>query len=554
MISQQIALTRAIRLFTDHRARVSIRWNRMALGPMAILSLVFAVGTVSSVAVDADPGLSIATPGVENRPLLEAPSGDPGPTMAPPQSVELVADDISGGPGELVSFDISLSAFLNVDSLSVFKLCLEVDPTVLDVVDVTLGVLLDGSPGIADENFGFSFEDGLLCISATNPQPIAIWDGVLFTVQALVGDLVRTGDIDELLFVDTAEHPLRILIHPGDEIGVKSSLDHGSFTGVNGVDCAQGDVDGDEAVTVADAVLSLRISVGLDPDASQEMRCAADANRDRVINTADTIWILRDVVGLPNGESMLAGASGLEMELGASAAEQIISLLSAAGITAGPRARLEQGPDGARLIIENASSLGGLDVDLSYDAFRLSLGDLPLAGRGLRIEGEMIRGLRQIRWAAPLEGVAASDGRVVLEFEASARGAEEPLSVVHITGYDAEGRPVPIQIESDRLLVAPARGPVAARAAKLLPNYPNPFNPSTTLSFELTRAAHVRLEIYDIRGARVRMLVNERRDAGAGTAIWNGTDESGRPVASGMYFARLVADELSDSRRLLLVK
>jgi hypothetical protein len=73
----------------------------------------------------------------------------------------------------------------------------------------------------------------------------------------------------------------------------------------------------------------------------------------------------------------------------------------------------------------------------------------------------------------------------------------------------------------------------------LAPNKPNPFNPRTSLSFNLPSAGHARLAIYDIRGREVSILANGTLDAGPHNSEWDGRDKNARPVASGIYFARL---------------
>ena len=102
-------------------------------------------------------------------------------------------------------------------------------------------------------------------------------------------------------------------------------------------------------------------------------------------------------------------------------------------------------------------------------------------------------------------------------------------------------------------VAAPSGSQLPARSA-LAQNYPNPFNPSTTIRFQLDRGAPVRLQVIDVRGRVVRTLVNEARDAGWYQVRWNGTDEAGQSVASGLYFYRLRAGEFEDQKKLLLVK
>jgi hypothetical protein len=91
-------------------------------------------------------------------------------------------------------------------------------------------------------------------------------------------------------------------------------------------------------------------------------------------------------------------------------------------------------------------------------------------------------------------------------------------------------------------------------AIRLYPIAPNPFNPVTTIEFELTRAGEVVLQIYDIRGRAIRTLVNEVLPTGRHRATWRGVGDSGEPVASGVYFCRLTTDEAAATRKMVLLK
>ena len=85
-------------------------------------------------------------------------------------------------------------------------------------------------------------------------------------------------------------------------------------------------------------------------------------------------------------------------------------------------------------------------------------------------------------------------------------------------------------------------------------NYPNPFNPSTTISYDLPEQAQVTLGIYDLLGKQIKTLVNQSQDAGSKTAVWDGTDELGRSVSAGVYLYRIQAGEFSQTRKMLLLK
>jgi len=89
---------------------------------------------------------------------------------------------------------------------------------------------------------------------------------------------------------------------------------------------------------------------------------------------------------------------------------------------------------------------------------------------------------------------------------------------------------------------------------KLGQNYPNPFNPETEISFVLTEGTEVALKVFDVTGRLVTDLHQGHLAAGRHRAIWNGTDETGRPVSSGIYFARLVAGDFTATRKMLLLR
>lgn len=88
----------------------------------------------------------------------------------------------------------------------------------------------------------------------------------------------------------------------------------------------------------------------------------------------------------------------------------------------------------------------------------------------------------------------------------------------------------------------------------LSPNYPNPFGPSTTIRFELPEAARVTLKVYDVSGRFVRELADAQLPAGPHVRAWDGRDESGAPVATGVYFCRFEAGARSQTRRMVLIR
>lgn len=85
-------------------------------------------------------------------------------------------------------------------------------------------------------------------------------------------------------------------------------------------------------------------------------------------------------------------------------------------------------------------------------------------------------------------------------------------------------------------------------------NYPNPFNPTTQVRYDVGTNAHVKIAIYDVRGALVRTLVDQERSTGSYIAVWDGRRDSGARAASGVYFCSMRAGEFVESRRMVLLK
>ena len=85
-------------------------------------------------------------------------------------------------------------------------------------------------------------------------------------------------------------------------------------------------------------------------------------------------------------------------------------------------------------------------------------------------------------------------------------------------------------------------------------NYPNPFNPSTTIRFALPKDAVVSLRVYDELGREVRTLVNRRLNAGYQQVVWDGRNEFGAQVASGMYIYRITAGSFISVKKMMMLK
>lgn len=88
----------------------------------------------------------------------------------------------------------------------------------------------------------------------------------------------------------------------------------------------------------------------------------------------------------------------------------------------------------------------------------------------------------------------------------------------------------------------------------LIQNYPNPFNPETTIAFTIPSDEQISLEVYNIKGQKVKTLVNEKLVAGRHSYVWNGTDQNNNSVSSGIYFYRLKSGTFTSTKKMILMK
>ena len=212
-----------------------------------------------------------------------------------------------------------------------------------------------------------------------------------------------------------------------------------------------------------------------------------------------------------------------------------------------------------RLSLAQASNLKGYGLTLRYDAAGYEFleareldGNLLESASGPetlfltsnRTPGELNIG------AVKVDGQAASgEGALVeLVFKASGTPAASDFQVSESVLVGLDGAVDLLnRVEIGNLNPLPDQ-------YSLNRNMPNPFNPSTAIGYQLPEAGMVRLAIYNLLGQEVRVLVDERKEAGSFTATWDGNDELGRRVATGVYLYRIQAGDFAASRRMLLLK
>lgn len=119
---------------------------------------------------------------------------------------------------------------------------------------------------------------------------------------------------------------------------------------------------------------------------------------------------------------------------------------------------------------------------------------------------------------------------------------------INPTGLSDPSNTVEIQYTSNEDTVSPNY------INALFNNYPNPFNPETVISFTLKSNDNVKIEIYNVKGERVRTLTNMEYNPGHHNIVWKGLNDFGKPVSSGIYFYKMITSEFQDTKKMLLIK
>ena len=177
-------------------------------------------------------------------------------------------------------------------------------------------------------------------------------------------------------------------------------------------------------------------------------------------------------------------------------------------------------------LLKSGAGRQTLFVSANHTPGRVDLGAVKVDGQGVSGDGRLVELTFKTHRAA-----AAGDFRISEGVLVGQDGAIDRLA----------------NVELARLM--PQAGEYA-----LEQNVPNPFNPSTVIGYRIPEAGSVRLVIYNLLGQEVRVLVDGHMEAGSFTATWDGKDEMGRQVSSGIYLYRIQAGDFLASRRMMFLK
>ena len=213
------------------------------------------------------------------------------------------------------------------------------------------------------------------------------------------------------------------------------------------------------------------------------------------------------------------------------------------------------------LTVESQEDIYGIQFDIRYNAAHLSLtedaihSNIPGVKIYSRIKEEGVaRVLMFSMGGEKLLDVTADRIANLIDIQFKPKGKFQGSNVVELFDITLAGKggiEIDLNRSSSYAFEVSFLSPLATSLSK---NYPNPFNPTTAIDYELSEAGMVSLIIYDLKGTVVRTLTEEHQEASYHSVMWDGLNNSSQPVASGRYILKMVTPGFSDSITMTLVK
>lgn len=285
----------------------------------------------------------------------------------------------------------------------------------------------------------------------------------------------------------------------------------------------KGDINADDIVNVADAILCLRIIVNLLTPALYQLWAADFNDSGAVPDVGDAIGILREslknirIISLPTGSGIATVRVGNPVPI---AGTDFVDV---------------------SIFVDNRPDVAGMDLGITYNNGDFEL--LEATGISSSLVAKNLQSPEVACVSAvKLEGLLDNNNAILtLRFKTlNSPQSDLGITIEHVRLFDPMGE----AIQTDIALVGvPADNEaIIPENFQLLQNFPNPFNPTTTIPFGLPKAGHAKLIVYNLAGAMIRTLVDQPMSAGIHSVTWNGRDMSGKSVVSSIYFYQLTID------------
>ncbi len=334
---------------------------------------------------------------------------------------------------------------------------------------------------------------------------------------------------------------------------ITDSVNYGSFLMNGASDPVMGDVSLNGVVQAYDASLVLKYVVNPSGDTLNAIQqSVADVSGNGTITAYDASLILQYVVGLISGFPAEVGANAKKVTPSTKGIF-VLQKVSNVSLSMGTATVMHGDSFTVPISLKNVAGVTSVEVTLKYDPSLMSFSNVKTsdAGSGMQMTyfNDAKNGLIRIAMAG--SAMLQEDGDIAdISFGVSNDVRGKLSSEIGVKRFLAN--------ESDLTnLAGSAEIQIIGKPTsyQLDQNYPNPFNPSTTIGYQLPDDnTHVRLVIYSINGQAVKTLVDANENAGVYRVVWDGTNNSGTQVSSGVYFYRIAAGKYVQVKKLLLLK
>jgi hypothetical protein len=295
------------------------------------------------------------------------------------------------------------------------------------------------------------------------------------------------------------------------------------------------DINADGSINVIDIVRAVNIILGRPPLPTPYELWAADCNDDGAVNILDIVCCINRILGTP-------GTTGKKGH--SSATVNIPEMAVRIGKT-----------DFIPISVDADVPIAGAQFKLSYDASELTLGtpQLTKLSAGMTIASDIKNDkLTILVYSETGKIIPAGSGSIVDIPFTMAENAKGKCDLRFDEIILAESDAQPIRVETPR--IALKLGQPIPKVYALLQNYPNPCYSETDIAYQLPTAGRVVLEIYNISGQLIKTLVDENQEVGYHKAYWDGKDEFGKSVSSGIYFYQIHAGEFTSIKKLVVLR
>ncbi len=441
----------------------------------------------------------------------------------------LILDTVAGDPGANVSFDVTLH---NEQPVSSFNLLISYDPTVLEGEDVTIA----GTRADEFEYFGYAFDPG------GSPGEVRIEGIADIPGGPTVAPLpTGSGSICSITFAISSS-----LAYSGLTAPVRFAFQDGPDGDDNTLTDAQGDKISQAAISYHDGYVYVNILGEIN---------IGDINLNGIAREiGDAIYFTNyfmDPIGYPLDPLQMANSDVNGDNIAASIAD-LVALINSIIHGSGAFRVIPGKIPVAKLLVASANNA----TTLSYES------EHPVGGIFLVVrldDGASLDDHETLNLSKDMTLEAYRDGNELRLLIYSLEGNWMPAGIhafAVVNAAPVRFKTAELSTQDGRLAslsYASGQG-VVPHAFELQRNYPNPFNPETTIGFSLSQDSYVRLVVFNVLGQEINVLVNDKLNKGDHLAIWDGRNKYGFPVASGVYLYRLEADSLAETRKMVLIR